>query len=66
VEDRAKVLLWSLAPPKPEAEPVAFKGCDKINDETVISVSISTHEEIERGLFACLHRSLVGCSLRDR
>jgi hypothetical protein len=66
MKEREKVLPWSLAPPKPEAEPVAFKGCDKINDEAVISVFIPTREDREWRLMACLHRSLVGCSLRDR
>jgi hypothetical protein len=64
MEEREKVFLWSLAPP--EAEPVAFEGCGKVEDEAVISAFISTREDREWRLFACLHRSLVGCSLRDR
>jgi hypothetical protein len=64
MEEREKVFLWSLAPP--EAEPVALKGCGKVKGEAVISAFISTREDHEWRLFACLHRSLVGCSLRDR
>ena len=64
MEEREKVFLWSLA--SPEAEPVAFKGCGKVEDEAVISAFISTREDREWRLFACLHRSLVGCSLRDK
>jgi hypothetical protein len=40
MEEREKILLWSLAPAQPEAEPVAFKGCGKVDDEAVISAFI--------------------------
>jgi hypothetical protein len=63
MEEREKILLWSLAPAQPEAEPVAFKGCGKVDDEAVISAFILNREDRERGRLTCLHQGRLGCSL---